>query len=149
MWHLLAEFGDTDLLLALINFCKIHPPKYKKLKNQMHSQSEDAILRLVNMGNDLKQTPLMFAAYHGRDDVIAFLLKQVSRRVKYIELNGINQLHIIIIIICFKGADPWAADRCGRRTALHYACMKGHAMCVHALLENINLEEDPQGGLCR
>lgn len=87
----MAEFGDTDLLLALINFCKIHPPKYKKLKNQMHSQSEDAILRLVNMGNDLKQTPLMFAAYHGRDDVIAFLLKQVSRRVKYIELNGINQ----------------------------------------------------------
>jgi ankyrin repeat protein len=35
-------------------------------------------MQLVNVGNDLNQTPLMFAAYHGRDDVIVFLLKQVS-----------------------------------------------------------------------
>ena len=84
VWHLLAEFGDTDLLLALINFCKIHGPniwpksstsRRRIDPNQTHT--DDNILRLVNVGNDLKQTPLMFAAYHGRDDVIAFLLKQV------------------------------------------------------------------------
>ena len=120
---MLAEFGDIDLLQALINFCKIHPPKYRRVKDRQRSQSEDAILRLVNMGNALKQTPLMFAAYHGRDDVITFLLKH--------------------------GANPWAADRCGRRTALHYACMKGHTMCVYALLENISAEDVSSVGNCR
>ena len=81
VWHLLAEFGDTSLLLALINFTKIHPPKSllrrRRGGNDGQSECDDAILRLVNVGNDLKQTPLMFAAYHGRDDVIIFLLQQV------------------------------------------------------------------------
>ena len=84
VWHLLAEFGDTSLLLALINFTKIHPPKAllrrRRGGNDGQSECDDAILWLVNVGNDLKQTPLMFAAYHGRDDVIIFLLQQVRGR---------------------------------------------------------------------
>lgn len=126
-------------------------------------------MTLVNVPNGLLQTPLMFAvssmfvgegpvglqplpnfvplfplqAYHGRDDVISFLLKQASSLV------------LCCVGVCWpyhrtsadnvdpfdnQGADPWAADRCGRRTALHYACMKGYPACVRALLENLSPE---------
>ncbi|PNH01052.1 hypothetical protein TSOC_013078, partial [Tetrabaena socialis] len=34
-----------------------------------------------------------------------------------------------------KGADPWAQDRCGKRTALHYATMRGRLECIEALLD--------------
>ena len=87
VWHLLAEFGDISLLQALVNFCKIHPPPTKRkssrrraAEGQEQTHCDNAILSLVNVGNALKQTPLMFAAYHGRDDVIAFLLHQASPR---------------------------------------------------------------------
>ncbi len=46
-----------------------------------------------------------------------------------------------------QGADPWAADRCGRRTALHYACMKGYPACVRALLENLSTEQQERGDM--
>jgi len=130
VWHLLAEFGDATLLNALTNFIKIHRGvKTSKTRQRgrdasnsgRHSSKAIAILNLVNLPNRLKQTPLMFAAYHGRDDVLVFLLKQ--------------------------GADPWAADRCGRRTALHYACMKGYAACVRAILDNLNPEDKERDGV--
>ena len=129
VWHLLAEFGDASLLNALTNFIKIHRAvktsrtmsKGRDLSVHGQSRREIAILNLVNLPNRLKQTPLMFAAYHGRDDVLAFLLKQ--------------------------GADPWAADRCGRRTALHYACMKGYPACVRAILDNLQSEDKERDGV--
>jgi hypothetical protein len=34
-----------------------------------------------------------------------------------------------------QGADAWAADRCGNRTALHYAGMHGSPGCAIALLD--------------
>ena len=46
-----------------------------------------------------------------------------------------------------QGADPWAADRCGKRTALHYACIKGHALCVRALLDNLPPEHAKKQGI--
>ena len=131
VWHLLAEFGDASLLNALTNFIKIHGKvttnrsthraRDPSVLGRSQSRRELAILSLVNLPNRLKQTPLMFAAYHGRDDVLVFLLKQ--------------------------GADPWAADRCGKRTALHYACMKGYPACVRALLDNIKPEDRERDGV--
>lgn len=130
VWHLLAEFGDASLLNALTNFIKIHRgvktrrSTWRGRDLSVHgrqSSKEIAILNLVNLPNRLRQTPLMFAAYHGRDDVITFLLKQ--------------------------GADPWAADRCGKRTALHYACMKGYPACVRAILDNLKPEHKEKDGV--
>ncbi len=90
VWHLLAEFGDCELLQALVNFCKIHAQTKKKNRRNRNQRGlsegetrgptdgDNRLARLVNVGNVLKQTPLMFAAYHGRDDVVVFLLKQVG-----------------------------------------------------------------------
>ncbi|KAL6751641.1 ankyrin repeat-containing domain protein, partial [Haematococcus lacustris] len=125
IWHLLAEFGDATQLQALINYLKIHSGthgiKLPRWGQRADSAQQpimtdcDHLLRaLLNVGNYLNQTPLMFAAYHGRDESLRLLLKM--------------------------GADPWAADRCGRRTALHYACRKGHAVCVRALLDWVHQE---------
>uniref|UniRef100_A0A7R9VLU0 Uncharacterized protein n=1 Tax=Chlamydomonas euryale TaxID=1486919 RepID=A0A7R9VLU0_9CHLO len=125
VWHLLAEYGDTSLLSALTNFCKIHPPpkRFHKAKYMTGGRVDrDAmILRFMNATNRLKQTPLMFAAYHGRDEVIRFLLR--------------------------NGADAWSKDRCGSRSALHYASMRGHAACVHALLEALPESQKERNGL--
>lgn len=40
--------------------------------------------KFVNSTNCLKQTPLMFAAYHGRDEVVQFLLKQVGAQCQMV-----------------------------------------------------------------
>ncbi|KAG2422872.1 hypothetical protein HXX76_015703 [Chlamydomonas incerta] len=66
---------------------------------------------VINLRSDKKQTPLMHAANAGRLDVLKWLLQQ--------------------------GADPWAQDRCGLRSALHYAAMRGHVDCVLALLDHM------------
>eukprot|EP00798_Chlamydomonas_sp_ICE-L_P021040 gene21040-27910_t len=70
------------------------------------------VKQLVNLLNGLDQTPLMFAAYHGREEVMILLLE--------------------------NGADPWIIDRCGGRNALHYVCMKDHPQCVRVLIEYID-----------
>ncbi len=38
------------------------------------------------------------------------------------------------LLPCAQGADPWATDRCGMRTALHYAAMRGRLGCAEVLL---------------
>ncbi len=34
-----------------------------------------------------------------------------------------------------QGADPWAVDKLGRRTALHYAARKNHPEVIELLVE--------------
>lgn len=36
-----------------------------------------------------------------------------------------------------QGADPWVADRCGKRTALHYAAMRGRLGCIAELMAGL------------
>jgi hypothetical protein len=76
----LAEYGDAFLLQALINYCKIH--QTKKMKKA--TDKDSAIQEFINIGNNLQQTPLMFAAYHGRSEVVTFLLRQVRREVHWL-----------------------------------------------------------------
>ncbi len=79
VWHLLAEYGDASLLQALTNFCKIHSTNQGK-RGRRRQETDDIIHGYVNALNRLHQTPLMFAAYHGRDEVIKFLLENVGKR---------------------------------------------------------------------
>ncbi len=34
-----------------------------------------------------------------------------------------------------QGANPWLGDRCGSRTAVHYAALGGSAACVEAMFK--------------
>lgn len=42
-----------------------------------------------------------------------------------------------------QGADAWAVDRCGGRTALHYAAMRGSGESMEALLAHLPEHERP------
>lgn len=85
VWHLLAEYGDILLLQALTNYCKIHDirnlaPRSRRTWSSKEADKDLTISALVNVHNKLHQTPLMFAAYHGRAEVVTFLLQQVWGR---------------------------------------------------------------------
>lgn len=43
----------------------------------------------------------------------------------------------IVAYVLQHGADPWTGDRCGSRTALHYAAMSGSVACIAALLDTL------------
>ncbi|GLI62610.1 hypothetical protein VaNZ11_005272, partial [Volvox africanus] len=74
---------------------------------------------VIKLQNDRGQTPLMHAAQAGQAAAVRWLLS--------------------------KGADPWAQDRCGKRSALHYAAMRGRLDCITALLDNADSTQE----LCR
>lgn len=39
-------------------------------------------------------------------------------------------------LLLARGSDPWIGDRCGSRTALHYAAIAGSNSCIVALMED-------------
>ena len=47
-------------------------------------------------------------------------------------------------VLLKSGADPFVQDRCGERSALHYAIMHGSMGCVRAILANV-----PEGARTR
>ncbi|GLI71556.1 hypothetical protein VaNZ11_016791, partial [Volvox africanus] len=75
----------------------------------------------VEMVNCKGQTPLMCACAAGSPDLVKLLLAQ--------------------------GADPWAGDRCGSRTALHYAAMSGRTACIEALMHDIPVRNRARQGV--
>ncbi|EFJ40583.1 hypothetical protein VOLCADRAFT_99615 [Volvox carteri f. nagariensis] len=79
-----------------------------------HSVAEGVRIA-VGMVNCKGQTPLMCACAAGSPELVKLLMAQ--------------------------GADPWAGDRCGFRTALHYAAMSGSAPCIEALLQNMAVRD--------
>ncbi|GIL68158.1 hypothetical protein Vafri_21442 [Volvox africanus] len=74
---------------------------------------------VINLQNDRGQTPLIYAAQAGQVAAVVWLLS--------------------------RGADPWVQDRCGKRSALHYAAMRGRLDCISALLDNAESTRE----LCR
>ncbi|GIL90751.1 hypothetical protein Vretifemale_18428 [Volvox reticuliferus] len=75
----------------------------------------------VDMVNCKGQTPLMCACAADSPELVKLLLVQ--------------------------GADPWVGDRCGSRTALHYAAMSGSTACIEALMQNIPVRNMARHGI--
>ncbi|KXZ52983.1 hypothetical protein GPECTOR_8g354 [Gonium pectorale] len=73
------------------------------------------------MTNGKGQTPLMYACYSDCPELVKLLLEQ--------------------------GADPWVGDRCGRRTALHYAAMGGSVSSIAALMAHVPARQMTRAGV--
>jgi len=132
-WHVAAQNGHEHVLGALAAHARAlpsltrasasaaaaaatgaappRPPSRTPSRVAAADADGDAVVaRLVNSRTARDQTPLMLAAANGHAGCVRALLA--------------------------AGADVWAADRLGARTALHYAARKGHAAIVRLLVEH-------------
>ncbi|GIL88465.1 hypothetical protein Vretimale_15376 [Volvox reticuliferus] len=87
-------------------------PYCRRVGRQRPTSIAEGIRIVVDMTNAKGQTPLMYACFSDCPDLVKLLLS--------------------------KGADPWVGDRCGGRTALHYAAMGGSAACIQAIMKHIS-----------
>ncbi|GLC68567.1 hypothetical protein PLESTF_000709500 [Pleodorina starrii] len=86
-------------------------PYCRRMCKQLPASVCEGIRMAVDMINAKGQTPLMYACFSDCPELVKLLLSH--------------------------GADPWVGDRCGRRTALHYAAMGGSSACIQALMKHI------------
>lgn len=111
-WHLAAQHGHLDILKMIVEQIRdwSQSPDFSSwvITCNAGDSLEEVIASLVNSRNGKGQTPLMLAAGHGHASTVSYLLE--------------------------NGADPWASDRLGARTAIHYAAKNGHVDAIKALL---------------
>ncbi|GIL63091.1 hypothetical protein Vafri_17065 [Volvox africanus] len=86
-------------------------PYCRRVGRKLPTSITEGIHLAVDMVNAKGQTPLMYACFSDCPELVKLLLS--------------------------KGADPWVGDRCGGRTALHYAAMGGSAACIEAIMKHI------------
>jgi len=114
VWHIAASQGNVKALQALVAFVEVNSydrDKFKRISEGVLrpcSTGRDLLEVMLNRQNAEGMTPLMCGAFFGHEEVVRLLLN--------------------------KGADPWAADKESRRTALHFAALRGHPGCLRILL---------------
>ncbi|GLI70387.1 hypothetical protein VaNZ11_015168 [Volvox africanus] len=86
-------------------------PYCRRVGRKLPTSISEGIYLALDMVNAKGQTPLMYACFSDCPELVKLLLS--------------------------KGADPWIGDRCGGRTALHYAAMGGSAACIEAIMKHI------------
>ncbi|KAJ9519906.1 hypothetical protein QJQ45_014632, partial [Haematococcus lacustris] len=122
-WHLASAYGQVEVLKVmharLVSERAVIAQALRQVASQMFIRitkksavtEDEAVIAAINQRNSKGQTPLMFACFGGKAEAAAFLLQ--------------------------KGADVWAVDRCGCRTAAHYATLRGSVPCLEAILSNV------------
>ncbi|PNW78288.1 hypothetical protein CHLRE_09g403500v5 [Chlamydomonas reinhardtii] len=115
--HLACENKQIKAVEQMLSFLDSSPlevvraalaPYCRRAGLPLPDSPAEGVRLAAGMANCKGQTPLMYACYAGCPELVRLLLE--------------------------RGADPWAGDRCGQRTALHYAAMSGSAGCIAALM---------------
>ncbi|KAG2483717.1 hypothetical protein HYH03_017435 [Edaphochlamys debaryana] len=118
--HVACEHKQLQVVQQMLSFLSCSPlctvrealqPYCRRMGQQLPGSPAEGVRMAVDMVNCKGQTPLMYACTVGSPELVKLLLSQ--------------------------GADPWVGDRCGSRTALHYAAMSGSAACVEAILAHV------------
>ncbi|GLC68568.1 hypothetical protein PLESTF_000709600 [Pleodorina starrii] len=118
--HLVCEWKQVKVMQEIITFLTCSPietvrealtPYCRRVGKSLPASVVDGVRMAVDMANAKGQTPLMYACFSDCPELVKLLLAH--------------------------GADPWVGDRCGRRTALHYAAMGGSSACIQALMKHI------------
>ncbi|KAG2483715.1 hypothetical protein HYH03_017433 [Edaphochlamys debaryana] len=118
--HVACEHKQLQVVQQMLSFLSCSPlctvrealqPYCRRMGQQLPGSPAEGVRMAVDMINCKGQTPLMYACTVGSPELVKLLLSQ--------------------------GADPWVGDRCGSRTALHYAAMSGSAACVEAILAHV------------
>ncbi|KAG2496287.1 hypothetical protein HYH03_005520 [Edaphochlamys debaryana] len=115
--HIACEKKNVQAARAIVEFVATADPPalsaalspYCNRHNLLvPATNAEGVRLLLNMQNTKGQTALMYASYANCPELVRYLVQQ--------------------------GADPWVADRCGCRNALHYATIAGATECLKALL---------------
>ncbi|KAG2428433.1 hypothetical protein HXX76_011553 [Chlamydomonas incerta] len=115
--HLACENKQVKAVEQMLSFLDSSPlevvraalaPYCRRAGLPLPDSPAEGVRLAAGMANCKGQTPLMYACHAGCPELVRLLLE--------------------------RGADPWAGDRCGQRTALHYAAMSGSAPCIAALM---------------
>jgi len=120
LFHEAARGGELQTLQSLV--AQIHESwsqlvesgSLKQLQQDgqlLPSSPTEAVRAAINLRNHRGQTALVMAAQNTQPACCEYLLTQ--------------------------GADRYAMDRCGGRSALHYAVMRHSSGTIHALMDNL------------
>eukprot|EP00195_Chlamydomonas_chlamydogama_P003772 CAMPEP_0202916994 /NCGR_PEP_ID=MMETSP1392-20130828/69969_1 /ASSEMBLY_ACC=CAM_ASM_000868 /TAXON_ID=225041 /ORGANISM="Chlamydomonas chlamydogama, Strain SAG 11-48b" /LENGTH=423 /DNA_ID=CAMNT_0049609591 /DNA_START=195 /DNA_END=1467 /DNA_ORIENTATION=- len=116
LFHEAAKNGDVWVLSQLVksasqSWTALQKVVGKALPSAINAQpanAKETVKAVLDIRNHKGETALILAARGGHPDVCAFILSQ--------------------------GADPYAFDYCGSRSALHYAAMRSNPAVVLAIM---------------
>ncbi|GLC34415.1 hypothetical protein PLESTB_000731000 [Pleodorina starrii] len=127
--HIACERKQLQMVQRLCEFLSSSPPATvrealgpycRRMGLPLPGSPAEGLRIAVGMCNGRGQTPLMHACYAGCPALVKYLLEQ--------------------------GANPWVSDRCGCRTALHYAAISGCVGSVTALMRSTASVQPMRGG---